>query len=327
MPKYIFYLSGENIDLAKYEILALTNPKKIQQFDNLLIISLDKKDKLPKNLHKRLAFTHSIYIFLFVTEISKLKSKIQSFPWQDHYNKNFRITLENFPKTSIFNEKNISSLIWKKLKSPKVNLKTPKTDFTFFFVNDKVIACTHLTDTDKSYLQRKPHLRPAKHPSSTNSKLAKALVNLSGIQANETLLDPFSGVAGILIEAGLMRIKVIGYDNDPSMLEKSEKNLKFYKIKNYQLKLRDSTNLKKKFNYVVSDLPYGISTKTKNPKLTYSKFLLCLKKILNKKAVLVFPSFVDYGPLVRKAGLKIIRKFSLYIHKNLSKNIVILENK
>ena len=96
---------------------------------------------------------------------------------------------------------------------------------------------------------RKPHLRPGFHPSSLNPKLARAIVNLTGIEKGK-ILDPFCGVCGILIEAGLIGLFPVGYDIDEEMLKKAELNFRYFGIKRFILEKKDARKLKKKFNYV-----------------------------------------------------------------------------
>ena len=175
----------------------------------------------------------------------------------------------------------------------------------------------------QGFSKRKPHLRPGFHPSSLNPKLARAFVNLTGIRKG-TIVDCFCGTGGILIEAGLIGLNIIGYDIDEEMLERSKLNFEHFKIKNYKLFLRDATKIKNKYNYIVVDLPYGHATK-KIDKNLYLNFLKNLKKILGKRAVIGFPSFCDYKKLIKQAKLKIINEFTIYLHKRLSKKIVILE--
>ena len=244
--KYIFILSGENIDLAKQEVLALTDSKKYSLKKNQL--KIDITEKTLEFLKKRLALTHKI------------------------------------------------------------------------ICNNKEIEIT------KSFLKRKPHLRPQLHPSSLNPKLAKALINITGIKKGK-LLDPFCGSAGILIEAAFMDLKPIGYDIDEVMLRRAIINLTHYKIKNFDLKLKDATKIKEKHDYIVTDLPYGKNTASKDLNKLYSSFLKNLKLILKKKAVISFPDFIDYKKLIKSAKLKIEKEFDYYLHKSLSKKIILINNK
>ena len=310
--KKIFLLSGENLDLAREEVLALTT-KKHKQFGKVLILDSSKKF-----LEKRLAYTHKIYDFLFETDKKRLCEDMERFNWKKIYKKSFCLRVVGNKE---YSEAELAGYIWRAVKKPKVDLLRAETKIDLVFHKDKIFCGLVVGVISKDFLKRKPHLRPELHPSSLDPRLARCMVNLSGTEKG-FLLDPFCGTGGILIEAGLMGFKVVGYDNNKTMLKKTEKNLKHYKIKNFKLELKDATKTKTKFDYVVSDLPYGKNTKNIDKEL-YLNFLKNLKKILKKKAVLGFPGFVDKS-LIKKAKLKIEKEFRYYLHKSLSKKIFLL---
>ena len=62
----------------------------------------------------------------------------------------------------------------------------------------------------------------------------------------------------------------------------------------------------------------------KNLEQFYLSFLLNLRKILGKRAVIIFPHYVKYKSLVEKAGFKIEREFSQYIHRSLTRKIMVI---
>ena len=159
-------------------------------------------------------------------------------------------------------------------------------------------------------------------PVSLHPRLARCLVNLSGMTKG-TVYDPFVGTGGILIEAGFMGFEVVGYDIDEVMLRRCEANLKFFHTPRFSLMKKDATTISKKIDYVVTDLPYGRNSRM--TKELYSKFLKVLKKHLGKTAVVVFPDFINYRKLVKEAKLKIKGEFSYYLHKSLTKKIVIIK--
>ncbi len=308
----LFLLSKQNIELAKEEILSLTENNEYELHDDLLII--DDKSKI--DFENRLGYTHTIYKFLFKCKKEKLTESIKSYNWQKIYNKDFCVRVHN---SSEFEEKEIASLIWNKIKNPKVNLTIPKTKIEFFFIKNNVIAALFQSNIDKSFLNRKAHLRPELHPTSLHPKLARACINLTGLTKG-TLLDPFCGSGGILIEAGLMGFKVIGYDIDESQIKRAEINFKHYKVKNYKLKKQDSTNINKKVKAIVTDLPYGKGSKLLNKNL-YVSFLNSSQNI-TKNMIIIFPDFINYKKLIKKTKWKIEKEFKVYIHKSLTRIIL-----
>lgn len=317
--KTIFLLSGEHIELAKEEVLSLTENKDYELFDRLLILDTNEK-----NLDRRLAFTHKIYRFLFETNLLNLKKDMKNFDWNEIYKKDFSLRIiKDKSKNKILNEAKLADYIWRTVSKPKVNLINAKTRIEFIVKKNKVVCGLLLKEIKKDFLKRKAHMRPELHPTSLNPKLARACINL--IRTENKLVDPFCGSGGILIEAGKMNLKAVGYDIDKIMLKRAKINLDYYKIKDYKLINKDARKIKNKIDFVVTDLPYGKNTKKTNLQRLYPDFLKNLKKILTKKAVIIFPDFIDYKKLIKKSKLKIEKEFSYYIHKSMTKKIVLLK--
>jgi len=344
--KYIFLLSKEDLKLAKEEILSLFNIKKAKLINNLLFLDLENIESA-----NRLAYTKKIYKFLFETKKEDLVKKIKEFNWQPIYKDNFCVRVHNMNPLAVGRgwvggniEKKLADHIWQKLSNPKVNLKNPKTSIEFFISKNKIYATKLVKELKHDFESRKAHKKPELHPTALHPKLARALINLAG--AEKEVMDPFCGAGGILIEAGLIGLKPIGYDLYNIMLKRAKINLDYYKIKNYKLINEDALKIKKKYDYIVTDLPYGLNTSiwikkgNKNKKISlkqtnkkqrinnledfYLKFLKNLKKIMKKKAVIIFPHYVNYKKLIKKANLKLEKEFSQFVHGSLTREIIVL---
>ena len=339
MEKYIFILSKDMPDLAKEEIFSLIGTNKDAAMNNILIIEIKNKEIISK-LSKRLAYTKKIYLLLFESSYRDFLKNMKSFDWSNIYKKDFSLRISNFNKTKQYSEKELASFVWKKVKKPKVNLRNAKTQIEVFFLKNKILCCLLLKKLKHTFEERKSHLRPRPSPISLHPKLARAMVNLTGAKRGEVILDPFCGSGGILIEAGLMGMKTIGYDINKKMVWKSMVNLKHYKIKDCSLGIKDFFGINKKFNYIVSDLPYGLNTNImQNIRVTkynrkeinnylekfYSDTITKLEKILIKRAVIIFPSYIDYKKIIKNSKLKLKKEFESYVHKNLTRKIVVLE--
>ena len=254
-------------------------------------------------------------------------------------NKNKKIKINNEIK-KLYSEKELAGYVWRKVKSPEVRLKDSKTHIEVFFTKNNIYCCLLLKKLKHSFEERKSHLRPSPSPISLHPKLARAMVNLTGAEENEVILDPFCGSGGILIEAGLIGMKNIGYDINKKMVWKSMVNSKHYKIKNHKLGIKDFFKINKKYKYIVSDLPYGLNTNImKNIRVTkhnkkqlkkyleefYSKVVNKLGRILIKRAVIIFPSYINYKRIIKSSKLKLKNEFESYVHSNLTRKIVVLE--
>lgn len=326
--KLLFLLVKDPLVIARAEVLALAGKplsaantgrppltgRSNSSNEELLVIDTSTR------FIQRLAYTRAVYQLLFECEKDDLFFKTIKQNWNKVYEKDFAVRCDgNLPK-----EKELADLLGQKLKHPKVNLTNPTTTFAFFERNNKVYATKLIYENRENFNIRKNQFRPAPHPSSMDPRLARAMVNLSGIKSG-TLIDPFCGSGGILIEAALMGLKAKGGDLDPDMIERSKKNLTYLNQKAV-LEVKDALTLKKQIKYIATDLPYGKNTKASDVKPLYEAFFSILKNHLSKTAVIGLPDFVNGEGLIKTAGLKIKGKFIERLHKSLEKHIFVVTN-
>ena len=102
---------------------------------------------------------------------------------------------------------------------------------------------------------------------SLSSRLAKLLVNLSGVSKGEVLLDPFCGTGTILGEALLKGVEAVGVDRNHGSVERTKDNLEWVssnakaegrKVPPYSVVAGDAMNLKRslgerRFDAIVSE--------------------------------------------------------------------------
>lgn len=322
--KTLFLVSKQDIELAKDEVLALAKPKESFLDQNILII--DKKINTER-LSKRLAYTRKIYRLLFYTGWENLLYSIERFPWKKVYEDSFILRISNLCRKKLpkdYKEKVLAGYVWRGVDNPKVRLKDAKTRIELFFTKDKVYCAKLLNKIEGGFEERKAHKRPKLHPTAMHPKLARAMINLTGIKKG-ILLDPFCGSGGILIEAGLMGMKPVGFDIDENMLARAKVNLDYFNIKGYELKQNDAARFRKKIDYAVTDLPYGLNSKAEELNNLYTGFLNNLHKRLRKKAAVSFPDFIDYRHIVESSGFRIEKDYDYYLHKSLSKKIILIK--
>ena len=369
--KFIFFLYGDYAEIGIEEVISLFDADYSKISSRLIIADLDDNKKDSGKAFRRLALTKSIYKFLFECKTDDLIGMMKGFDWNSAYNSSFCLRVENLngntiTKNSIdgkniknnsdkktdkndkkhFSEKNLAKYVWRSLDNPRVDLNNPKTLIQLFIIKNKAYCGLLIYENKEDFGSRKSHKRPFPHPSSLHPKMARALINLTGVKKNEILLDPFCGTGGFLIEAGLMGIKSAGYDINRIMIKSCIENLKYYKIKGYKIKSRNATDINDKFDCVVSDLPYGLNSNVIseyhkgnwkkwriNKKIQkkgfisdleefYLLFLKNLRKKLKKKAVIVFPNYVNYRKLLKQSKFRIEKEFSNYVHGSLTRKIV-----
>jgi|SRR3989344_8029969 len=311
---YLLKLSLDHPEIGEEEVKQLLKPKNLSKIANFLIADIDDLKYC-----SRLAYIHSVYEILFTANDENLRLKTSFHNWSK-YKGSFAVRCSD---KNI--EREIALLIYnqiKKSRKPNVNLEKPDNKFEVIQLGSKYYLAKHVLDTDKSYLEHFGRHRPAKHPTTMDPKLSRACINLTGLTEGN-LLDLFCGSGGILIEAGFLGFKVTGYDLDKYVLNKAKINLKFYKIKNATLEVKDALKIDKKFDTVVTDLPYGKSTKLFERTLLslYNKFFKIIKKYVKNKIVVILPSNINYKP----PHFKVIKKFTFYLNKSLSKKVYLLQ--
>lgn len=320
--KNIFLLSGEQLDIAREEVLALAGTEDYWQFENVLLTEADFR-------YDRLAYTRKVYQFLFSCNYDELTDKMSRYNWKKIYKSAFSLRIVNVGSASVTEkEAELAKYIWRCVKEPRVDLKHAKTKIEIIVTEEKIFVGLVIKEVAQDFWNRRPCTRPEIHPTTISPKLARACVNLTGIQVGKLVVDPFCGTGGILIEAGLMRFNTLGFDLDDKMLLKCERNLGFYGIKRFRTEKHDATHIRQPLDYVVTDLPYGKgSYVSKEIKVLYKEFLDNLQRILKYKATLIFPDNVDHRKLIEMTDFVIENEFSVYVHKSLTRNIVVVSKK
>lgn len=210
----------------------------------------------------------------------------------------------------------------------KIDVHNPEVTVLAYRTCGKIIAGIEYP-LKRSFSKRRPQYRLFFHPTSMNPKLARALVNLSHVKKGLTLLDPFCGSGGILIEAGLIGVNVLGSDIEAKMVEGCRQNLSFYGIKG-SIKQADALRLGdyySKVDAVVTDPPYArssyVSEYREDMAAFYEKFLKSASEVLDagRRLVMVVPE--QYK--IKHEGYMLMEEHLLKVHRSLTRRILVLE--
>jgi tRNA (guanine10-N2)-dimethyltransferase len=227
-------------------------------------------------------------------------------------------------------EREIGGVLQEKSHGVKVNLDRP--DVTFLcIVSSRGLLLGVVTHSRVPGLiaSRRPRKRPVFHPSTMQPKLARCIVNLARPPEGTIFLDPFCGVGGILLEAVAVRCRAIGADTDPRMIRGARTNLTHYGAKPFGLIVADATKIPiRGVESIVTDPPYGREASTRGRKL-YSliqEFLPAAQSLLSRKGYLCIccPSELRIMSIARRAGFKVIESHLLYVHRSLTRRILVL---
>jgi tRNA (guanine10-N2)-dimethyltransferase len=211
------------------------------------------------------------------------------------------------------------------LTSPEIELRAIVTeDFAYIGIKKATLDVSH-------FQKRRGHFRPFLLPITLHPKIARALVNLSGIKKQETLLDPFCGTGGILLEAGLLGVHIIGSDIDKKVIDGCRKNLEFYHLKNFTLFCADIGDISKHIcsvDAIVTDFPYARATTTKGEQLSklYDRAFMNISQILKKNGRAVIGLSNQEILTIGEKYFSVIETFPIKSHRSLTRYFVVYKN-
>jgi tRNA (guanine10-N2)-dimethyltransferase len=220
-------------------------------------------------------------------------------------------------------ERKLGSILWR--RGAKISVSQPEVVIkVYIFKKAYTGYLIHSTDK-KQFLLRQPNLKPFFRPGVIIPKLARALVNISGVRVNEILLDPMCGAGTILIEAGLMNIRFAGVEIFTNIVEGCAKNLSHFNLP-VNLVKGDVKRLPFKdesFHAIVTDFPYLHSSKSYGRlDELYSRSLEEFQRVLKKGRRAVVISNLDVDEVILN-HLEIEEKFYQRIHGSLTRRIFV----
>ncbi len=305
---YAYLLAGENLELAEAELQGFLRAKSINE-------ESEREDRLafteiePGQL-KRLALTH---------EVSEIVERTEELNVDYRPENSFAVRAEDL--TGEGDTEKVEKELGEKLLTEKnsVDLEVPDETVRVYILEDEYVIGRQVIDIDRSLFRgRKNQHRPFSSPVSLDPVLARAMVNLAEVPAGGSVLDPFCGTGGILIEAGLCGIGVHGLDIQVEMVEGARENLEEYGIISHDIRKGDISGagevFDQKFDAVITDLPYGKASKKEgNP---VEDFLEVAPELADGK--IVFMSDQE-----KVNGLE--PEFEIYVHRNLTRYLYITQ--
>ncbi|MBS7657796.1 MAG: THUMP domain-containing protein [Candidatus Bathyarchaeia archaeon] len=341
--KIFFILSGEHPTLPKAEVNAVLEAENFsgEAFElsqRVITCVCDDGEKWIEKVNERSGMCKASGIELFecpfdLSEISKSikESELEAFLKPKD---TFAVRIINFTNKNVntlWLESTLGDLIIKKIESLKVNLKQPDKTILGVILEDKfLLGIQKHKRLEEIMLDRSPKKRPVRHAATMKPKLARCMVNLSRAIPKKLFLDPFCGVGGLLIEAGLIGCKLIGCDIKLPMVKGALKNLSFFNLNPEGIFQADARKLPfSSVSSIATDPPYGTSTTTlKTPlKDLLRAFLSEALTILDRERFicLASPKEAKIEEIGEKIGFKLIEKHEMYIHRKLTREIVVFK--
>lgn len=228
-------------------------------------------------------------------------------------------------------ERKLGELILKKIEGTKVSLTAPQKKFYGILTDNRFVFGLNMAEiSPKSFVERRPRKRPFFHPSAMPAKLARCMVNLARPKAGDLVLDPFCGTASFLVEAWLVGCRVAGFDVQPRMVRGSLKNLLYYGVEPDGIVVADARHPPvSKVDCVVTDPPYGRSATTlgSSTRRIVEDFLPTVRDVLpqGSRICMASPKSVKLSKIGKKLGFKHLESHFVYVHRSLTREIVIFE--
>jgi Predicted DNA modification methylase len=319
-PEFFFELSGESADMPAAEaakcIEAESGGSVLSKGPGYITASFHEQHL--DAIADRIALTHSIgrYIGAYdPSDIGSISNVILPEGTFAIRAKRFEGMMKDVDSQKLIN--NIGKILSKNndvdLKEPDIVVKMQMCDKVHLFVEERTI--------DRNIFEkRKVSERPFFSPISLHPKYARTLINLTGVKKGDTVLDPFCGTGGIIIEAAEMGMKVIASDFDEEMVLGCRENMDHYNLELSDYEVLDIDNICDRFNdidAVVTDPPYGRSTKTggEDAIKIHSRAITAIPKVLGSdgRAGLILP-YETTSDLMNLEGV-----YKQHVHGSLSR--------
>ena len=343
MAKLFFLLSGEHPTLPFSELKAILEVEghryrvlgKLRQ-----VMRIEADVECIKSIVRRAALTRMCCLELAFSQAvaAGILRKIRSTPLEDWIKKGetfavrVRRICESAPEVeSMGLEKKIGAIVLDKVKGTKVKLTDPSRTFFGVLTGDKFIFGFKVAQIyPKPFVDRRPRKRLFFHPSAMPAKLARCMVNLAQSKISDVILDPFCGTGSMLIEAGLIGCRVVGFDVQRRMVRGSLRNLRFYGVSPEGMLRADARYPPiKEVDCIVTDPPYGRSATTLGREIEeiVKDFLSTAGGLVSrgKRICIAYPKSVEIGKMGEESGFKRVESHSVYVHRSLTREITVLE--
>lgn len=324
--KLLLELSMECESLARSEAIAAcealgSKAKTVQSEPGILVVDTDVE---PIALGGRLGLCHYVDEWLFSCSQTELESCAHGIDAQGPIR--VRSTKVGELKVDLAGvSRKVGAIVG---KTRGVDLHNPRTEIRIIFSERVHVGLARAAIDRSSFEKRKNRYMPYFYPASLHPKYARALVNLSRVRADETLLDPFCGTGAILAEAALVGIDPIGSDISERMIEGARKNLDHLGLEGdlHRCDVGEIDGVVGPVSGIATDPPYGKSTSTQGEKVAalYERAFKSFSDVLSKGSTvaIVVP---EVSLLDKTSDFRIEEQHRLWVHRSLTRHFCVLK--
>jgi len=341
LEKLFFLISGEHETLPVSEVEAILKAERhsYKITEKLTqVLRFEANTNCVDSIKTRSAMTRICCkeIFHCNATVKEIVDNIRSFVSKFINSESFAARVRRIKGTAreidrVWLEGEIGATILETVSSSKVDLSNPQKTFFGVLTNNRFVFGLKIAEINpKQFLERRPRKRPFFHPTAMQAKLGRTMVNLAQPKTGDLILDPFCGTGGMLIEAGLMGFRIIGFDAKPHMLRGGVKNIKHFGVEAEGFAIADARCPPvTKVDCIVTDPPYGRSASTLGAKTRYiiEDFLARIGDSLSKgaKICMAAPKKIHISETAEAAGFKHLESHFVYVHRSLTREIVVFE--
>ncbi|MBS7624770.1 MAG: TRM11 family methyltransferase [Candidatus Bathyarchaeia archaeon] len=343
MARLFFLVSGENPTLPFSEVKSILSAEGygyhiLGELSQLLRVEADAKCAEAVKFRSALARECCLEIFCCGAVVNEIISSAERVDFAEFLSSGetfavrvFRVRGASPHISCLALERIIGGIIFRGVRDTKVYLKNPNKTFVGILTDNMFFFGLRLAEIKhKDLSERRPRRRVFFHPSALTAKIARCMVNLAQARAGELLLDPFCGTGGILIEAGLIGCRTIGFDIKRFMAEGSMKNLRFFGIEPEALIVADarlppiSPN---SVDRIVTDPPYGTAATTMGltTRELLESFFSSASDIIREGGMMCIaaPKDIRVHEIGQRYGFKHLESHFIYVHRRLTREVAV----
>ena len=343
MAKLFFLLSGEHQTLPVSEVKAILeaeghNYRILEKLTQVLRLEADPNSVKAIKFRSALTRICCQEIFNCGAKLSEILANIGSASLEEFIEggESFAVRVRRVKGVTpelvrVELERKLGEQVLEKVEKTRVDLTTPQKTFFGVLTDNRFVFGLKIAEIlPKPFSERRPRRRPFFHPTAMPAKLARVMVNLAQPKMGDLVLDPFCGTAGMLVEAGLIGCRVMGFDAKPHMLRGGLKNLLHYGIKPEGVAIADARYPPvAKADCIVTDPPYGRSASTLGTSTIriVEDFLSAVgdKIPRGRRICMASPKTIRIVDAGEKAGFKHLESHFVYVHRSLTREIVVFE--
>ncbi|MFQ5919669.1 MAG: methyltransferase domain-containing protein [Thermoplasmata archaeon] len=265
-PLSVVEVSGEHPNLPVAEVLAVLRglgQEPLELWVQPRIAAFANEVDLP-GLVARLAFARAAGVVMRWGSLEDIQDGLASL---DLRGKRFRLRVDDHLHAHAGDlEVQFGGLL---ATTGTVDLETPEVDLRLVRGRRAYLYAVSAEVNRGEYDARAARNRPFARPFVLHPRYARALVNLTGVAPGETLLDPFCGTGGILMEAALVGATPIGADIRPDVVEGCRQNLEHFGLEAalHVADVGDALQEGGRVHAIATDPPYGRGASTRGEDL------------------------------------------------------------